>query len=159
VAEIWIVNASPLLSLARIGHMHLLSALAAEVLLPQGVITEVGRGPSPLGPTDLGTHRVVRVQEMHPTVAAWDLGLGEGEVLSLAAATVGSRAILDDGAARRCAGALNVPVRGTLGVVLEAKRAGLVAAVAPLVKALQDTGLFLSDSLIQRALELCGEKR
>jgi predicted nucleic acid-binding protein len=92
-------------------------------------------------------------------VAAWDLGLGEGEVLSLAAATVGSRAILDDGAARRCAGALNVPVRGTLGVMLEAKRAGLVPAVVPLVKALQDTGLFLSDSLIQRALELCGEKR
>lgn len=158
MAEIWIVNASPLISLARIGHTHLLSALAAEVLVPEGVITEVGRGPQPLGPADLGKHRVVHVQEIHPTVAAWDLGLGEGEVLSLAAATVGARAILDDGAARRCAGALNVPVRGTLGVVLEAKRAGLVPAVAPLIEALRSTGLFLSDSLVQRALALAGEQ-
>jgi predicted nucleic acid-binding protein len=75
VAEVWVVNASPLISLERIAHVHLLAASAAEVILPEGVITEVGRGPKPLVGTALGAHRVVHVEEIHPTVAAWDLGL------------------------------------------------------------------------------------
>jgi predicted nucleic acid-binding protein len=158
VAEVWIVNASPLISLARIGHVHLLAVLAADVVVPEGVITEVSQGPRALGAGDLGAHRVVRVGEIHPTVAAWDLGLGEGEVLSLTAATPGARAILDDGAARQCAAALGVPVRGTLGVVLEAKRAGAVQAVAPLIDGLRSAGLFLSESLVQRALASVGEQ-
>ncbi len=124
MAEVWIVNASPLISLARIGHVHLLAALAADVVVPEGVVTEVGRGPQALGTGDLGVHRVVRLGEMHPTVAAWDLGLGEGEVLSWTAATPGGRAILDDGAARQCAAALGVAVRGTLGVRLGGEAGG-----------------------------------
>ena len=158
MAEVWVVNASPLISLERLAHVHLLAALAAEVIVPEGVITEVGRGPKPLAGPDLGTHRIVHVQDIHPTVAAWDLGLGEREVLSWAAATPGARAILDDGAARACAGALGVPVRGTLGVVLDAKRAGLVPAVAPLIEALRGTGLFLSDSLVRRVLAAAAEE-
>lgn len=158
MAEVWVVNASPLISLARIGHVQLLAALAADVIVPEGVVTEVGRGPQALGTGDLGVHRVVRVGEIHSTVAAWDLGLGEGEVLSWAAATSGARAILDDGAARQCAAALGVPVRGTVGIVLAAKRAGIVQAVAPLIDRLRSAGLFLSETLVQRALASVGEQ-
>ncbi len=159
MSEIWVVNASPLISLERITHVDLLAALAAEVVVPEGVITEVGRGPKPIGTAALGAHRTVQIAEIHPTVAAWDLGLGEREVLSWAAATPGARAILDDGAARACASALSVPVRGTLGIILDAKRAGLVPAVAPLIEALRATGLFLSDSLVQRVLVAASEHR
>lgn len=158
MAEVWVVNASPLISLERIAHVHLLSALAAEVILPEGVITEVGRGAKPLVGTALGAHQVVRVAEIHPTVAAWDLGLGEREVLSWAAASPGARVILDDSAARACAGALGVRVRGTLGVLLGAKKAGLVPAVAPLIEALRATGLFLSGSLVRRVLAAADEE-
>jgi predicted nucleic acid-binding protein len=49
------------------------------------------------------------------------------------------------------------PVRGTLRVLLGAKRTGLVAAVAPLIEALRATGLFLSESLVRRALAAVDE--
>jgi predicted nucleic acid-binding protein len=158
VADVWVVNASPLISLSRIGEVHLLSALAAEVIIPDGVLGELSKGTVPLGAADLGRHRAVRVEQIHPIVAAWDLGPGEAEVLSYAASSPGFIAIIDDRAARRCASALRVPTRGTLGVILEAKRCGLVSAVAPLIEQLQKAGLFLSDEIVARALRSAGER-
>jgi hypothetical protein len=51
------------------------------------------------------------------SIEHWDLGPGESQVIALCIS--GSRsAVLDDRAARRCAAAHNVPVIGTLGIVL-----------------------------------------
>jgi predicted nucleic acid-binding protein len=156
VARVWVVNASPCIALERIGHLHLLSALA-DIIVPEGVLTELGRGPKPIGIEAVRPSRVVRVEVIHPTVAAWDLGLGEAEVLSWGASVPDVVAIIDDRAARRCAQVLGVGTCGTLGVVLEAKRAQLVPAATPLVQGLRSAGLFLSDSLVERALRAAGE--
>lgn len=51
-----------------------------------------------------------------------DLGAGERDVLALARESRDAIAILDDGAARRVAAVLEVRHRGTLGMLLEAKR-------------------------------------
>ncbi|HEY8925914.1 MAG TPA: DUF3368 domain-containing protein [Polyangia bacterium] len=97
------------------------------------------------------------VPAIHPVVAAWDLGTGESEVISWAAGATGATAIVDDRAARRCAATLGIPTRGTLHVVLEAKRAGLISAVAPLIEGLRVAGLFLSDAVVQSALAAANE--
>jgi predicted nucleic acid-binding protein len=46
VSERWVVNASPLIALGRIGRLDLLAALADEVVIPEDVVSEVERGPS-----------------------------------------------------------------------------------------------------------------
>jgi predicted nucleic acid-binding protein len=89
VAETWIVNASPLISLDRAGAIHLLAQVGREIVIPSAVITEVGRGAKPLTTAQLGPHKIVAVAAIHPLVAAWDLGFGESEVLSLAATIKG----------------------------------------------------------------------
>lgn len=50
----------------------------------------------------------VPIEEIAPDVAAWDLGKGESEVLSLAVKNPDCAAIIDDRAARRCAQTLGV---------------------------------------------------
>jgi predicted nucleic acid-binding protein len=159
VPDTWVVNASPLIALDAIGSIHLLAPLAAEIVLPGAVIAEVGAGPRPLAPAQLGRHRSVTVDTIHPVVAAWDLGAGESQVVSWAAAQLGSVAVLDDRAARRCATALGVPTVGTLRILLEAKSAGLVPVVAPLIEGLRRAGIFLSDSVIANALTIAGESK
>jgi predicted nucleic acid-binding protein len=72
-------------------------------------------------------------------------------------ANPGPTAILDDRAARRCAAALNIPTRGTLHVVIQAKHSGVIPAVAPLIDRLRHAGLFLSDALVLSALQAAGE--
>lgn len=85
-------------------------------------------------------------------VLAWDLGAGETAVLSWALANPGWIAVLDDGMARRCAHTLSVPLLGTLGIIIRARRAGLIAAAAPVFRALQAQGLRLDEAVVREAL-------
>ncbi|MFZ5821846.1 MAG: DUF3368 domain-containing protein [Chloroflexota bacterium] len=43
------------------------------------------------------------------------------------------------------------------GVLLLAKEEGMISLVSPLLKALQEVGLYLHDDLVRRVLELAGE--
>ncbi|MHB8120201.1 MAG: hypothetical protein ACYDHX_16020 [Methanothrix sp.] len=58
-----------------------------------------------------------------------DLGPGESQVLMLALEMPESVALLDDALARRVAIAKEIPIKGTLGLLLDAKRAGHISAV------------------------------
>jgi predicted nucleic acid-binding protein len=131
MAECWIVNSSPLISLDRIGLLDILGRLGREVVIPSGVLDEIARGPAPILPGRLAIHRTVAISAIDPIVAGWDLGRGESEVLTWAASQRQALAILDDLAARRCAASLGIEPHGTLFVLLEAKKAGIVPAVAP----------------------------
>jgi predicted nucleic acid-binding protein len=84
--------------------------------------------------------------------------LGQGEAQVIAQCVGGSRwAVLDDRAARRCAVAHDVPVIGTLGVVLRAKKNRKIESARPLVKELIAAGMFLDDSYVDRVLAGVGE--
>lgn len=155
MSERWVLNASPLIVLAKIGQQHLFTQLATEVVVPWAVVAEINAGPvndaarpwlaaSPLptipAPTD-------------PDILAWDLGSGESAVLSYAYRNQGWTAVLDDRAARRCAHALDIPLIGTLGVILRARQMNLIPAVVPVLKSLQAVGLHLDDRVLQAALQ------
>src|SRR3954451_745168 len=61
--------------------------------------------------------------------------------------------VLDDAAARRCARSLRIPLIGTLGAILRAKRLGLIASAAEAVVALRAAGLRLDDDTIRISLQ------
>jgi predicted nucleic acid-binding protein len=158
VAEVWVVNASPLIVLDRIGQLDLFAQLGNTLVVPGGVLAEISRGPRPIDPGRLDSFRTVTVDTIDPIVAAWDLGRGESEVLTCAAAEHADVAILDDRSARRCAAAIGLATHGTLHVLLQAKKAGLLPSVAPMIDRARAEGLFLSDTLVARVLVLAGEK-
>lgn len=66
-------------------------------------------------------------------------------------------AIVDDDYARRCARGLGVGTLGTCGVLVLAKRRGVIDAVEPALYALKDAGLWLSPTLIRAVLSEAGE--
>ena len=90
-------------------------------------------------------------------ISAWDLGAGETQVLSRSLRQTDLRAVLDDWAARQCGLSLGLPVVGTLGIVLAAKRHGLIPLARPSIKRLLAEGLYLTPSLIQDALKTVDE--
>lgn len=85
------------------------------------------------------------------------MGAGETAVLSLALADHGSAVVLDDLAARNFAMTFDIPLLGTLGLLLRAKNLGLIGQLAPHIRQLESVGANLSQSVIQRALYLAGE--
>jgi predicted nucleic acid-binding protein len=120
VSNKWVVNASPLILLAKVEHISLLPKLTEQLVIPTSVVAEVQGGPSSdpaqawLSGEGAAWFRadIAAVS----SVAAWDLGAGETAVLSWAHEHGDFEAILDDRAARKCAVIERIPVRGTLGV-------------------------------------------
>jgi predicted nucleic acid-binding protein len=45
MGEIWVVNASPLIALGKVGQLDLLSGLSQDLLLPEPVVQEILVGP------------------------------------------------------------------------------------------------------------------
>ena len=157
----WVVNASPLILLGKIGHVALLGELSDELILPVAVAQEVGAKPEgerilAIAASLPGT-RIEAEISLSTELAAWDLGRGESQVLALASDLSGSRAVLDDLEARRAAQSIGLPLIGTLGVVLRAKRRGLIEAARPVLEHLRRVGLYASDTLIEQALAHVGE--
>jgi predicted nucleic acid-binding protein len=154
------VNASPLILLARGGLIRLLNLAAPEVVVPLAVAEEVRRrGESDPTVRALAENPWLVVSEIAvpALIQAWDLGPGESSVLAYAHAHPETLAVLDDLAARRCAVTLGIPVRGTLGLVILAKKRGEIGAARPLLEALRRGGLYLSDAVLNAALALVDE--
>jgi predicted nucleic acid-binding protein len=96
VSESWVVNASPIIVLAKIGHLDLLINLSREILVPQAVVDEISAGP-------LGDPAWEAIESGWGTRAEpqseWGLGPGETFVLALALEQAPAIAVLDDAAA------------------------------------------------------------
>ncbi|MET0623607.1 MAG: DUF3368 domain-containing protein [Pyrinomonadaceae bacterium] len=92
-------------------------------------------------------------------VASPELGRGETDVLGLALELPhgGAVVIVDDAKSREAAGRLGLQLTGTLGVLLDAKRAGLITVVAPQLDRLDALGFRLASHTRAAVLKLAGE--
>jgi predicted nucleic acid-binding protein len=118
-----VLNASPLIILAKAGYLDLVPKLLSPVVIPRAVATEISTGPADDTAVQFLARRswlsaVDLVPGLSP-LATWRLGQGESEVLEYARLNFGTIAVLDDKAARRAAHALQIPVTGTLGCWLQ----------------------------------------
>lgn len=156
-----VVNASPLIFLSRGGHFDLLRSTAGRIVVPEAVVAEIFvRGDRDqtvrcIRQTDWLTIEPTRL--VPTSILSWGLGAGESAVLALALANPGRIALLDDMAGRRCAASLAIQVKGTLGIVLQAKRSGLVTLARPVLEDLLRGGMYLSRMILEGALALVGE--
>ncbi len=156
-----IINSSPLIVLFKSKQAELLAQLFTEILVPEGVFEEVTKG----GGDDIASRQlptvswiqIVKLDSIAPEVAAWDLGRGESQVLSLALRNSDYAAIVDDRAARRCGQSLSILTMGTGGLLILAKRRGLITSISPGIQALRDAGLWLSDSIVNILKNQAGE--
>ena len=155
-----VINASPLITLFRSGQATLLPQLFKRIVVPQSVWQEVVQDDwddPPARELRQQSWPVLESVDISPRVAAWSLGAGESAVLSYALAHPPLRAVIDDMDARRCAQTLGIPIFGTGGLLVLAKRRGLLRSVGEAVTKLRSAGLWLSDELVQILLAQAGE--
>jgi predicted nucleic acid-binding protein len=161
VADAIVVNASPLILLSRGKHLNLLHHFAERILLPEPVAREIeAKGPEDV--TVLAIRNTSWIEIVPPlpipqSILLWGLGNGESAVLAFACANPGMEAVLDDLPARKCAAGLDIPVRGTLGIVLAAKQRGFIPQARPILEDLLANGFYLSQLILRNALKRVGE--
>jgi uncharacterized protein len=136
-----IVAATPIIALALVDRLDLLAGLYGEVTIPEAVRAEVLRkAGGGAGVTELlGADWIRTVALKAPGRAELlsDLDRGEAEVVALAQELEADLVIIDERLGRRHARRLGLTLTGTMGVLLKAKAAGLIPAVAPLVRRLR----------------------
>jgi predicted nucleic acid-binding protein len=157
-----VCNTGPLIALSMAGHLDLLARLYHRVFVPEAVLREVvGAGTGRIGAAEVASagwlERVSGELPVEPLLAK-ELGPGESAVIA-AAHHLGARLVLiDERRARRIAEqAYGLRVKGSAGILVAAKRAGLIPAVQPLLERMRAQGYYLSQRLIDRTLVEAGE--
>jgi predicted nucleic acid-binding protein len=154
-------DTSPLLYLHQVGHLDLLRSLYGRISIPPAVAEELRAGAEfGIAVPDVQALEWFGVQPLRDTTllpVVTDLGPGEAEAIALALSSPDSLLILDDKLGRRIARLNRVTVTGTLGVLVKSRRAGLLPSIAPVIEALQQTTMYLTQELIETALSESGE--
>lgn len=88
-----------------------------------------------------------------------DLDEGERQAIGIAV-SMGSDTILliDDMAGRQAAEKLNIKITGLIGVLLLAKKRGLIKSVVEVIEEIRSNGYWLSDRVVEIAKQLSEEK-
>ena len=126
-------NAGPLITLGKLNRLELLVELYGEVQIPHRVYEEVVTSGLAKGASDAVTVRLFWQRQKWPVVdvppSVLDsytpsviLDAGERAVLALAQTIMNPLVLLDDEIARSEARRLNLPLRGTLGILVQAYR-------------------------------------
>lgn len=156
-----ICDTSVLFYLHQLQLLHLLPALSGKVIVPPAVLAELAAARElNLDIPELEKMAWVVIRKPASVAAlplVTDLGPGESEVLALALESPDAVVIIDDALARRLAKTLGIRITGTLGVLLSAKRSGLIPLVAPILDALQRLQFRLSPATREAVLKIAGE--
>jgi predicted nucleic acid-binding protein len=149
-----VADTSPLNYLVLTGYENLLRILFGTILVPHGVVEELGDSKAPdivrtwiAQPRDWVEIRLV--SEIDPEIGF--LGKGEQEGIALAQGLNADLILIDDAPARHEAEKRSLTVTGTLGVLKRAALLRLVDLPQALMK-LQSTNFFIARSVVEGLL-------
>lgn len=154
-----IVNTTPLIALAGIGQLELLRKLYSEIMIPRAVYHEIISEPARSLVSEAEWIKVEKITgTIQKSAFSSRLHAGEVEVILLAQEAEADLLIMDDNAAKKTAKYLGLIVTGTMGVLIRAKKEGLITEVKPLLEGLINDGLYVSPVVQSYVLEQTGEK-
>ncbi|MEQ9099669.1 MAG: DUF3368 domain-containing protein [Imperialibacter sp.] len=150
-ARIIIADTSCLIALSKIDLLHIIQQLFETVSITPEVQKEYG--------ANLPDWIIIQKVADFSLKAKLDKVLDSGEASSIALAleVSDSMVALDESKGRKVAEAYNVPIIGTLAILLLGKEKGLLNTIKPYVTALVENGFRLSPKLIATILKAANE--
>jgi len=160
-----VIDAGPVIALAKIDRLEMLASMFVEVWLPEVVVHEVLAKPGPeTRRIEAAISHFLRVAQPPFAIAAQlepvarSLDEGERSVIALASKLPPPVTVLmDDAAGRAVARRAGLAVLGFAGLLIMAKQQGLVDTAVPLILAARDRGYWLDDALIETVRRLADE--
>jgi len=155
-----ISNNSPLVALWHLDLLPLLRDLYTEIWIPREVEKEflgIEQKSRQVALNNAPWIKTVDLTDSEKASVYNRLDSGEAAVLALAIEREARLVIIDEKKARQEILKIGLPFIGTVGILLEAKEAGLISSIKPLLIILQEKGIYLHESLIAYALKEAGE--
>lgn len=146
-----ISDTSCFIILSNIGELELLHKAYGQILTTIDIATEYGE-PLPEW-IEIG---IVK-DKYRQTLLEMQIDKGESSAIALALEIPGSTVILDDYKARKIAGQLGITYTGTIGVIIKAKKKGILPSIKPILEKIKLTDFRLSAEIELQALKEAGE--
>lgn len=160
----WVSNTSVISNLAVIDGLELLRGECGKVSVPVQVRDELLKLTHADGSSRIAKALAAGWLEIVPvdgteyeSLPEW-LHEGESAAIALALRLGADRLLIDEAAGREEAESLGIRCIGLLGILLQAKRNGLLALVKPLLERLRsEARFFISKKIESEVLRLAGE--
>ena len=155
-----VADSSPLISLAIISKLDLLTELFDEIYIPKAVFSEISVGDKPYSDLFSKLSRM-KIMDVNNRIALMilnkDLDLGESEAIVLAMENNIDNILIDERKGRRIATANGLHPIGTIGVLIQAKKMGLINNIKFHLDKLIQNNIYISDRLYIYSLKFVGE--
>ena len=151
-------NTTPLINFASIDRLDILIALFGELTIPHQVVTELGeklkRFPKVAQVSTSSSIVSVPIQNsLLLQTLQRDLDLGEAAAIILALEHNADLILMDEMAGRSMAKFYGLPVIGSIGCLIEAKRRQIIPTIKPLLDTMQtDARFWISNNLYKVVL-------
>jgi hypothetical protein len=152
-------NTSPISNLASIGRLDLFRSQFPVLWIPTAVAQELRAHPDPVATATIEAAidgqliRVAAPQDSHLyRMLVLQVHRGEAEAIALAIDLKADVVIIDEQEGRGFAAQAGLSVTGTLGVLLRAKRSGIIKAVTPEIRALREKARFFISSALEASV-------
>ena len=157
-----VCNAGPLIALTGVGQVELLRELFGEVIVSIKVRDEVEVGGKTGPRTSLFGNapwiRVIDLTDPPDPLLETLLDQGEAETIALALQASAALVLMDERKGRKIARDIyGLAVIGTGRLLTEAKKAGFIPEVRPLIDQIRHNGYWLSDKIVAEILRQAGE--
>ncbi len=154
---ILIADSSALIALAIIDKLEILQKLFGKVYVPRAVYDEISKENKTEAKklTKFCKNKVLDIEtKINFNIS---LGKGESEAVILYQEQNADFLLCDDKKAKKFAQSFGINVIGSLGVLIKAKKAGLIDAIAPLIDILKESRIYIDENTCNLVLKMAGE--
>ena len=158
-------DTGPIIALAKANRLSILKELFIEVFIPHAVHKELFAKTGSEGEQiERALNDFIHVSNLETLeepvrLVLSDLDEGEKQAVGLASSMIKEVVLLlDDKAGRQAAAKLNIPVTGVVGILLLAKRKGLIKNATEIIEEIRNNGYWLSDEVINAVKLYAGEE-
>ncbi|HNB53869.1 MAG TPA: DUF3368 domain-containing protein [Anaerolineales bacterium] len=161
--SLWVADAGPLIFLAKLNRLDLLTRTGDNFCLPQAVMVEIhAKSDEACRRVEVATHTWLKIQTVKNREAVElllaDLDLGESEVITLAREIKADKVLINDLDARRFARRVGLSMIGTVGILLAARLRGDIPSLKDELERLQEYGFRISKPLLEEVLLAANEE-
>ncbi len=157
-----VINTGPIIALiAATGNLTVLEKLFSRIIVTREVMQEICyHGESGFGASEFLNAEFLTQIEKPLQLSAMlknTLDKGEASVIQYALNNNIDTVCIDEAAGRRIARLNELKLTGSIGILIRAKKEGLIHSVQEAILKMQKQGIFISEKLMNRAIFLAEE--
>jgi len=158
--KVIVSNATPIIAFAKINRLKLFQKIVGEVIIPEEVSKELFSHKKSDN-KKLNRCKWIKVEKVKSQneieLLMPTLDKGESEVIILSKEIKADLVIIDELSARKIAMMMNLPLIGTVGLLVFAKEKGLIKKVKPVLDNMMAQGIRYGNEFYQKILKEIGE--